>query len=161
MPGAARLNELTDPLDRLTLAPVLGEVVPQPTAPYLQIFQARINFVFGDYLQVRELTTYSDGSDVIGPVDILVAKPWILRRTPFDNQIFNNFLYEYIDQETRTATDQSPPNKVEIQYTTPAYFLNSRIYCARIVSGGTGVSQSIRALDLNVDARAWATDEPV
>ncbi len=161
LPGASRLNELVDPLDRLTRSPGLGEIVPVPTAPYLQIFQAEINFVFGDYLQVRELVTYADGTDVLGPVNILVAKPWILRRTPFDGVIFNNFLYTYIDQSTRDATDQSPPGKIERQVITPAYFLNTRIYCARIVRGGTGVADSIRALDLNVDARAWATDEPV
>ncbi len=159
-PGARRLNELVDPLTRLERSPSLGEIAPAP-APYLQIFQAQINFVFGDYLQVRELTTYADGTDVLGPVNILVAKPWILRRTPFDGVIFNNFLYTYIDQETRDATDQSPPGKTERQVITPAYFLNTRIYCARIVRGGTGVADSIRALDLNVDARAWATDEPV
>ena len=161
LPGANRLNELVDPLDRLTRSPGLGEIVPQATAPYLQTFQAKINFVFGDYLQVRELTTYSDGTEVLGPTDILVARPWTLRRTPFDGLIYNNFLYTYIDQDTRDATDQSPPGKTERQYITPEYVLGSIIYCARIVRGGTSVSLAIRGLDLNVDGRSWATDDPV
>ncbi len=160
LPGAARLNQLVDPLTRLGRSPAGGQINPGP-APYIQIFQAQINFVLGDYLQVRELTTYDDGTDVLGPVDIQVAKPWILRRTPFDGIVFNNFLYTYIDEQTRDATDQSPPGKTERQVVTPAYFLNTRIYCVRLVRGGTGVSLSTRALDLNVDARAWATDEPV
>ena len=153
-------HELSDPLTRLGRPAVSVEAVP-PAAPYLQIYQARINFVLGDYLQVRELTVQPDGTEIMGPVDLLVAKPWTLRRTPFDNQIFNNFLYVYIDQSTRDATDQSPPGKTERQYITPDYYLNSTIYCVRTVRGGTSVSQSIQGLDLNVDARAWATDNPV
>ena len=160
VPGARRLNELADPLTRLGVPAVANELAP-PAAPYLQIYQARINFVLGDYLQVRELTVQPDGTEILGPVDLLVAKPWTLRRTPFDGIIFNNFLYTYIDQSTRDATDQSPPGKTERQYITPQYYLNSTIYCVRTVRGGTSVSQSIQGLDLNVDARAWATDDPV
>ena len=160
MPGARRLNELADPLTRLGIPTVANEEAP-PAAPYLQIYQARINFVLGDYLQVRELTVQPDGTELLGPVDLLVAKPWTLRRTPFDGIIFNNFLYTYIDQSTRDATDQSPPGKTERQVITPEYYLNSTIYCVRTVRGGTSVSLSIQGLDLNVDARAWATDNPV
>ncbi len=160
MPGARRLNELVDPLTRLARSPAGGQLNPG-AAPYLQIFQAKINFIFGDYLQVRELTVYDDGTEVLGPVNIQVAKPWVLRRTPFDGQIYNNFAYAYIDEQTRDATDQSPPRKTERQYTTPSYLINAIIYCARIVRGGCGVSESLRALDLNVDGRAWATDNPV
>ncbi len=160
IPGAKRLNELADPLTRLGIPAVSVEAVP-PQAPYLQVYQARVNFIVGDYLQVRELTVLPDGTEIEGPVDILVAKPWTLRRTPFDGLVFNNFLYSYIDQSTRDATDQSPPRKTERQYITPPYYLNSTIYCVRTVRGGTSVSLSIQGLDLNVDARAWATDNPV
>ena len=160
VPGAKRLNELADPLTRLG-RPAITNSAPPPPAPYLQVYQARLNFILGDYLQVRELTVLPDGTEIEGPVDILVAKPWTLRRTPFDGQVFNNFLYTYIDQSTRDATDQSPPGKTERQVITPQYYLNSTIYCVRTVRGGTSVSLSIQGLDLNVDARAWATDDPV
>lgn len=164
IPGAKRLNELADPLTRLGLPATANQQSPQP-APYLQVYQMRINFVFGDYLQGRELTVLPDGTEIEGPVNILVAKPWTLRRTPFDGVIYNNFLYTYIDQSTRDATDQSPPNKIERQFITPTYFTVAgeapTIYCVRTVRGGTSVALSIQGLDLNVDGRAWATDNPV
>ena len=160
VPGARRLNELADPLTRLGRNPSQAAAVPD-LPRYLQIFQFQINFVLGDYLQGQELTVLPDGTEVLGGVNILVARPWTLRRTPFDGIIYNNFLYTYIDQSTRTATDQSPPGKTETQYITPAYYLGSTIYCARQVFGGTSVSQAIQGIDLNTDGRAWATDNPV
>ena len=160
VPGAKRLNELADPLTRLGKTPAQVQGIPA-LPPWLQIYQFKLNFILGDYLQGREFTVLPDGTEIEGPVDILVAKPWTLRRTPFDGIIFNNFLYTYIDQSTRDATDQSPPGKTERQFITPAYYLGSTLYCVRTVRGGTSVSQSIQGLDLNVDARAWATDDPV
>ncbi len=156
LPGANRLNEIIDPLQRLGRSPAGGQVLQTP-ALYLQVFQLQINFILTDYLQGREYVRYDDGTERIGPVDITVALPWLLRQTPFNGQTYNGVTYTYTGLHVRTATAGQDS---ETQRVTPDYVLGDIIYCARQVQGGSGVALSMPSLDLNVDGRCWAADLP-
>lgn len=152
--SARKLNQLSDGVTRLDSGVVSAEI-PPIQRPLVQIFQMKLNFILGDYVQGREYRVYDDGSEFEGTVDITAARPYLLRRTPFDGQVYNGITYTYIDQDTRTATDGST---VETQRITPDYVLGDIIYVVREVLGGTAVSVSLRALDLNVDGRCWAAE---
>lgn len=154
LPGASRLNELVDPLDRLGRSPASGQTMQTP-ALYLQIFQLQINFILTDYLQGRTYVRYDDGSETIGAADITVALPWLLRQTPFDGQTYNGVTYTYTGIHVRTATAGTDS---ETQRITPDYVLGDIIYCARQVKGGSGVALAMPQLDLNVDGRCWAAE---
>lgn len=153
--SAKKLNQMADGLARLDTGVATAEV-PLIQRPLLQVFQLKINFILGDYLQGREYRVYDDDSTFEGTVDISVARPWLLRRTPFDGVTYNGVTYTYVDEQTRNAV--SGPDS-EVQRITPDYVLGDIIYCCREVLGGTGVSVSLRALDMNVDGRCWAAED--
>ena len=154
VPGARRLNELADPLTRLGRTASAVTNAP-PLAPYNQILQVQLNFIFGDYLQGVEYRRYSDGSEVIGTVNIQFALPFLLRQTPFDGQTYNGVSYTYTGLHVRTAT--AGPDS-ETQRITPDYVLGDILYVARVIEGGSGVAAGIRSIDLNVDGRCWAAE---
>ena len=154
MPGAKRLNELADPLTRLGKTPGQIQRVPE-LAPYLQIVQISLNFIFGDYLQGVEYRRYSNGTEVFGTENIQFSLPWLLRQTPFDGQTYNGVSYVYTGLHVRTATAGSDS---ETQRITPDYVLGDILYIGRLVLGGSGVADGIRSVDLNIDGRCWAAD---
>lgn len=155
-PGAARLNELVDPVTRIDRGgPSLQ--LPPDVPIYVQTFQLKLNFIFDDYLQGVLQTIYSGGTEVLGTTNILVGLPWLLRRTPFHGQTYNGVSYTYTGLHTRTATQAST---TETQKITPDYVLGDTLYCARIVLGGSGVAPAIRSIDLNADGRCWACLPP-
>ena len=156
VPGARRLNELADPLTRLGRNPAQNQVIPD--APlYLQVVQISLNFIFGDYLQGVEYRRYSDGTELFGTENIQFALPWLLRQSPFDGQTYNGVSYTYTGLHVRTAT--AGPDS-EIQRITPDYVLGDILYMGRLVLGGSGVADGIRSIDLNVDGRCWAAEDP-
>lgn len=98
-----------------------------------------------------------DGSNQ-GDADVLVAKPWLLRKTPFHGLTLNGKTYIY---DSGTARNVDDGNEDEDQVIIPSYTDPSGavIYAVRGVVGGTGVvveSDPVVWLDLNVDGRAWA-----
>lgn len=107
---------------------------------------------FGDYLICRTW----NGSDS-GNVLIEVAKPYLLRRTPFHGQSRLGIAYQYTSPVTRTATRDAT---TESQVVNPSFANGDVIYAELPIGGGTGViaesGKAIRWLDKNLDARAWA-----
>ncbi len=98
-----------------------------------------------------------------GDTDILVAKPYYLRLSPFDGTTnASGWLLTYINGQARTAS-KSGETDVS-QSIDPPYAVNDLIY-AIAPSGGTAVTVSaspddinVSLLDLNADARRWAYD---
>jgi len=104
----------------------------------------------GDYLICRTL----DANGVVGPADIFVQKPWVLRRTPFENLTVNGVAYTYSANGTREA------DGTETQKITQDYFLGAEIMVER-----TNVSMLISPgvfttlIDTNDSSREWCEPE--
>jgi hypothetical protein len=119
---------------------------------------------FGDYLMCNPW----NGSEPTAEL-IAVAKPYLLRRTPFHDMTVDGFSYSYTNMQERTKT-RSSDDKVETQVVVPRYQdanyqSGSTIYAVTGIQGGTGVvetgneedpTRKVVWLDLNVDGRAWA-----
>lgn len=91
---------------------------------------------------------------------VLIAKPFNLRRTPWDGQTIT-----YTDEQglqfAVTYTYSSPIKRIarigafsETQVVVPRYIPGCLIF-ASTVDNGTGLA-AIEAVDINADARAWA-----
>lgn len=90
-----------------------------------------------------------------GTVDINVAKPWFLRRTPFDGQTRAGVTYTYTSHVQRTADDGSG---TETQVINPSFVLNDVIYVVRDIEGGTDVTEGGEPVVWLAEyaGRAWA-----
>lgn len=106
----------------------------------------------GDWLLVREIT----GSRIFGPV-VFLAKPYLLRITPFDGQTRAGISYVYEEVYQRVATRGLVS---ETQVVVPQFVEGDLIYGVNFVANGTNLiaanSLHVTGLDLNVDGRAWA-----
>lgn len=142
-----------------------GEVAVEYRAPFFlppegaAHRQMKLMEVLADHLRCRPW----DG-ETLGEIDFLVAKPWLLRRTPFDNGSRNGIAYVYHTHTTRTASRAA---EEEDQIVIPRYVVGDVIYATHNPAGGTGVSVDeevegppqqipIVWLDDNRDSRAWA-----
>lgn len=135
--------------------------------------QFQVTAEYGDYITCREF----DGVSQFGPI-VYVAKPWLLRQTPFDGKNRNGIEYYYEDVNYRRATKVS--NSLEIyEEITPPYHTTTNtgneesyspadvIFAIRFtvhgvfldreqtVAGETARYQ-IQWLDINSDQRCWA-----
>jgi len=118
---------------------------PQYTAQQ----QFQIVSVFDDLLLCNR---FRDG--VADTAQITVAKPWMLRRTPFDGITYQGVQYSYTGTDARTATQGEETEDQEI---VPAY-ASGDILCAQPVAG-LGLSHggaSVDFQDVNETGRAWA-----
>lgn len=91
-----------------------------------------------------------------GDTDVLVAKPWSLRQTPFDNQTHNGIAYDYTNPSERTASKGGVMQK---EIVIPPYVWRDIIYATAAIQGGTGVvvaENPVVWLEDNRDSRAWA-----
>lgn len=91
--------------------------------------------------------------DAEGDTDILVAKPWDLRRTPFDGLTVNGIAYTYDTAIRREANDGET---TEWQVITPDYYEDAEIYAAK--GRTTVVIDETRLSRLSLDTRAWAEE---
>lgn len=134
-----------------------------------------------DYLVCLTLDKQSDDitEGISGNSPIPVAKPYLLRKTPFDANSTaytenadgsgaQTIDYTYSDHVTREATDG---DSTETQVITPAYFYGDEILAILRPSGGTGLNsvtftylgveyanQKVVWEDLNTAARFWARE---
>ena len=99
-----------------------------------------------------------------GTVDLLVALPYLLRKTLFDTLTIDGITYTYDTNIRRTLDDGTFS---EDQVITPRYrgaiggYVGDVIYAARGITRGTGVTVAtvpVKLLDMNVDGRAWARE---
>lgn len=124
--------------------------------------QFRVVSVDGDFL----LCHTWDGSSE-GVTNITVAKPYLLRRGPFDGQTRNGVSYVYASDTTRTATLVADAT-TEDEVIVPSYQADDIIYACPYVVGGTSAQDdgavAVEWLDVNVCGRAWAKvsdDDPL
>lgn len=83
-----------------------------------------------------------------------VARPYLLRVTPFDGTTVNTISYVYNNNEERVATSTISPGISQTQVIIPDYVPSqSIIYYTR--TNTTNIT-SVVFVDLNVDGRAWA-----
>jgi hypothetical protein len=115
------------------------------------VLRLRFKNMDGDYLNC---VTW-DGTDE-GTQTIKIAKPYLLRRTPFDGQTRNGVSYVYSDAITRQATKGEDTITETV---VPVYVLDDELYGISAPAGGTGVAAAPDYLDLNLDGRAWAEVE--
>lgn len=91
--------------------------------------------VHGDYLTCH---TWDGAAE--GGTDVFVAKPYPLRRTPFDAQTIViggvSYTYDYADDQTRNVDDGTDN---EDQQVTPGFYAGELIYAIQ-VTGGTDVA---------------------
>ncbi len=154
LPLASQFNRLVDAVRRADIAPATR---PQPFFPLpgLQVFQAQIVVIAIDWLEVNTYQFIEGGASDVGPAQFAVALPWLLRQTPFNGQTYNGVSYTYTGIHVRTATAGQTS---ETQRITPDYVLGDVIYVGRYIRGGTGVSQNLESVDLNLDGRCWAAE---
>ncbi|MCP4539826.1 MAG: hypothetical protein GY832_22025 [Chloroflexi bacterium] len=124
-------------------------------AQQIQAFQVKAAGWQNDYLQC---TAY-DQVNAAAQGDVNVAKPWELRRTPFDTETITyanaqSITYTYSSQRERSATDGT---YTETQLVTPDYAEDEIILAIR---GNTGVTDALGWTDLNVAGRQWAKEYP-
>ena len=150
------LNRVIDAVRRSDIAPVTAEAPFNPR-PQLQILQARIVVIAIDWVECNVYQFIEGGASWTGPSQFVVGLPWLLRQTPFDGQTYNGVTYNYTGIHVREATAAAV---TETQRITPDYVLGDVIYVARYIRGGTGISQNLESIDLNLDGRCWAAEQP-
>ena len=156
---AEHLNSIVDAVNR-TLIGVAAPVQRQPRGKSGGSPLVILTLVShqGDYLECED-----DAANTV-----YVAKPYELRQTPFDGQSISGVTYSYgtgfPTSQERTATSDSNPSQVEVQYITPEYRVGAEIYAVRTTTptgvlnpvGPTGAQ--IEYLEIN-QGRAFAWDE--
>jgi len=122
---------------------------------------------FGTFIIVSEAddyivcNAYTTGTAAAIGSAINIAKPYLLRRTPFDGVTitFPNaqaILYTYTANDTRTAYDGST---TQTEILTPQYTVGELLNAVAGISGGTGVTVSFAMLvwmDINAGGRQWS-----
>lgn len=121
--------------------------------PVVALF--RIESVAADHLVCRRWDDLAGA----GAEDVLVAKSYLLRRTPFDGKTRDGITYTYTTDIEREATEGADS---ETQVVVPLYVAGDVIAAASPVSGHflqptvAGLPTTVPWLDLNLDGRAWA-----
>ena len=128
--------------------------------PYMVVSEA------GDYLTATR-ANLSDGT-TDGSSVVAIAKPWRLRRTPWDGKTINSVAYAYTGANTRTATRSvNGQTIVETQTITPPYVAatitdaieGDVIYAVKLAIADIGVTDDddndLTLQDINTDGRAW------
>lgn len=119
--------------------------------PPLRAKRFRLKQVEDDYLRCVAW----DGEEETQPV-VFVAKPYELRKTPFDGVEVGGVFYTYASSIERNASEGVAS---ETQVIVPAYLIDGEILAIAPVAGGTGVAvddSPVVWMDLNAGARAWA-----
>jgi hypothetical protein len=88
---------------------------------------------------------------------IKVAKPYLLRRTPFDNKTYNGVDYAYSSASERVGTQTIGGKQViETQIITPDYVVDDIISIKKIANPLVIGNDRYHWEDKNTDSRAWA-----
>lgn len=149
--GARKLNSTVDAVRDL-LTPGISSEQLQWTARLLMPVQYRIKSVGADWLVCRKFSGF-DTNATEAAEDTFVAKPFLLRRAPFDGLTHNGINYVYTTDVERVA------DTTETQVVTPPFVVDDIIYAQVVYNGPVlDIDASVATfwLDVNVDARAWA-----
>lgn len=158
---ARHLNEPVDALRRLSHGVQPPRQVMEPAREErVEVRRFVVVEERSDYLVCRR----SGGDAAVNTEDqhTYVAKPYLLRQTPFNGLSRNSISYAYTATGERTATDAE--DNTESQVIVPSYVVGDEILAARGILGGTGVfggadsDLALEWVDLNADGRAWAKE---
>lgn len=101
-------------------------------------------------------------AEVGGADGILIAKPWRLRRTPFDGQAITfddenggTYTVNYTYTTSIKRTVRIGQSFTEVQVVIPRYKPDFDYIFAMSAENGTGVTD-VDLIDINADGRAWA-----
>jgi hypothetical protein len=156
---AARLNEAVDAIERMregTPFPIQARPrIGRGTTGNARRF--RLKSVHGDYIVARTWDGTTEGSE-----DVKLAKPWLLRRSPFEeggaHDDRDGASFYYITDSERIVQDADGWPTFEM--VEPPYLADDEINTVGTVIGGTGVEvggEKLRRMDRNIDARRWGT----
>lgn len=109
---------------------------------------------FGDYLRCR---TWDWRSETEGDEDVFVARPWLLRRSSFEDITRAGIHYTYSTNSTRTARRTSD-NATEVQIIIPMYYIGDILKAEKGIVGDTGVvvEDVMLEWEARTEGRAWA-----
>lgn len=139
----------------LAVRALVGGIVPpvptQETPVGVRLQAMQVVSEQNDHLVCRSLG--ADGA--IYGSDINVAKPYLLRRTPFDGLARNSITYTYSAANVRLADDDTD---TETQVIVPSYVVGDTVYGVSVQpdAGVVVDGAALRFIDLNLDGRAWA-----
>lgn len=153
---AKRLNESVSALNRITRKSVHPLQVLRRPRNRLIVRRYKIISQEQDILIVNGIQEKSETEG-----NVRVAKPFLLRRTPFDGDSRiaggEKISYVYNSNFERVATNTSGTD--ETQVIVPSYTVDDEIWAVHGIVDQTGVrinDEDVGWLDLNTDARAWA-----
>jgi len=151
---ARKLNESVDAISKLVGGVgVPRQVATEPTLIRGELMQMQIVSIENDYL-----TCYPyNGTEALTTQIAYVAKPYLLRRTPFDGETRNEITYTYVTSSERTASKSGEDDITE--KLTPSYQVGDVIYVAKNTRYGTSLTVNdvaINLIDANLDGRCWA-----
>lgn len=147
--SARHHNEPREALNRLLtgVQPAQQRGTRAQSAPALRQFQ--VVFEQDDYLvgNIVSGTTKLAGA-------VRIAKPYLLRRTPFDGKARAGITYTYTSANTRTADDG---NETEDQVIVPSYEAFDLIHVMLpVIDVISFAVLKPHGIDMNLDGRAWA-----
>lgn len=146
--SALRLNEPLTALEDLLRARPGAQGIGAGELARGYVDQYRFKTMGDDYI---ECVTYDGTTE--GTTTIRVAKPWRLRRTPFDGLSWGGIAYAYTTDVERVA------DGTETQVVTPPYVADDLILVEQVIvplMTLSGPVEIINLVDKNNDARAWA-----
>ncbi len=130
--SASKANRSVDVLNRLTQRTRPPRQVVPPPRPMAKLKSKRLTLkaMGPDHLEC---------TDAAGAI-VLVAKPWLVRRTPFDGQERDGVSYVYSADDRRVGTaGVAPDEETEIQEVFPRFVVGDEIYADDADSTGVEV----------------------
>jgi hypothetical protein len=120
-----------------------------------KVQQFKLKEVFGDYIRCHSWDGTTEGQP-----DVFIAKPFRLRRDPFDQQtiVFDDYTasFSYTNNTKRTSTiDGVAEEQVVVPHYKPDLDIIYAIDCDGLAIT-TNDDEPISMIDLNLDGRAWA-----
>lgn len=156
--GVKRYDEISRATNRVLGMPVETPQQSRRNIPTSELIRFVVKSVSDDHLVCRTW----DGTNE-GTVDIKVAKPYILRRTPFHGKTLtvngNTLTYSYASGTQRTVTKSGGS---ETQIIVPGYvatgsgYQGNQVWAARCDAGVTVSGETVFLVDVNIDGRMWA-----
>jgi hypothetical protein len=149
----------SDDPDAVSLQEALSDFVAGSSGA-AQVTHYKVDEIEDDYLVCRAWNEESDTA--VSETPLIVAKPRMLRRTPFDGESVayqdgQTVGYVYSNGYTRTATDTGS-SESEVQVVTPGWFEGDIIRATkkRVVVWIDDAFEYADYEDVNTGARTWA-----
>ena len=139
--SAEHLDEPRRYLQEAESSASFAEQLPHGALP-LRVLALRIVSVSGDYLVCER--------DDSPGATVNVAKPYLMRTSIASR---DGKTYTYASSQQREADDGVD---TETHYITESYVAGDYVFALGPITGGTGVADAPRWLDMNTDGRAWA-----